>query len=185
MSGKPNLQLFINLGFIEPDARATPERRQDDAKMTPSGCQGDVNVTPEFREVQRSSEKNRGEERGCGGEERNLDGFQEFYTAYPIKRDRTGAEKAWKKLSRLNREKAKLGLPGFLAGKKRSEEKIPYPATYLNGKRWEDETPTELSKPGTAPNWKVGESAHKPDPHWKPPSEKERGEKIAKAEGKK
>lgn len=75
-------------------------------------------------------------------------GFRIFYSAYPKKRARGNAERAWKKLN------PDADLQGIilttLEKQKRSEDWrkdggkfIPYPATWLNGRRWEDEIPEE------------------------------------------
>ena len=70
--------------------------------------------------------------------------FDRFWQAYPKKRDKVRARKAWDKLKpdlALCRVMSKA-----LAIQKKSKEWkkdggefIPYPATWLNGRRWEDE----------------------------------------------
>ena len=72
--------------------------------------------------------------------------FDRFWTAYPRKENKARARKAWEKLSpdmALCRRMA-----AALETQKRSEQwrrdrgrYIPHPATWLNGRRWEDETP--------------------------------------------
>lgn len=74
--------------------------------------------------------------------------FDQFWAAYPKKRGKENARKAWKKLSpdkELCRRMAKA-----LKWQKESSEwtrdggqYIPYPATWLNGRRWEDVPDTE------------------------------------------
>jgi len=70
-------------------------------------------------------------------------GFDEFWKAYPRKVAKPAAIKAWVKLN-LNDEtfrkilesvKAQSASPDWL---KDGGQFIPYPATYLNGRRWED-----------------------------------------------
>lgn len=71
-------------------------------------------------------------------------GFQIFWTAYPRKRNKGRAEEAWLK---LKPDEVLLGL--MLAKieqakqtpdwKKEDGEYIPYPASWLNAKGWEDE----------------------------------------------
>jgi hypothetical protein len=77
----------------------------------------------------------------------DLDRFAEFYAAYPVKKGKEDAIKAWAKLSESEREKAIADVP------KRSQMDrqwldgyAPHPATYLNGKRWADEI--EVSRGG-------------------------------------
>lgn len=70
--------------------------------------------------------------------------FEEFWTAYPKKKSKEDARKAWKKL-KLNSDLLTKILTAIEQSKKSTDwqEKngkyIPYPATWLNGKRWEDD----------------------------------------------
>lgn len=74
-------------------------------------------------------------------------GFDEFWSAYPRKVSKPQALKAWRKLSPDTQ-----ALQAILAGierDRRSEQWlrdggqfIPHPATWLNGRRWEDEQAT-------------------------------------------
>jgi len=70
--------------------------------------------------------------------------FDEFWTAYPRKCDKQRARKAWAKL-RPPPLKAILDALAWqreLADwRKEDGGFVPYPATYLNGRRWEDEPP--------------------------------------------
>lgn len=65
--------------------------------------------------------------------------FEEWWLAYPLKRDKGHAEKAFAKALKL------APLPELIAGVRRYIELKPpdrewcYPATWLNGKRWLDE----------------------------------------------
>lgn len=81
--------------------------------------------------------------------------FERFWQAYPKKKDKERARKAWAKL------KPDLELchtmSAALTQQKQSDdwqrEKgrfIPYPATWLNGRRWEDESDSvKVSEPDT------------------------------------
>lgn len=67
--------------------------------------------------------------------------FDEFWKAFPKKKDKGHAEKAFAKVSEEDREK----ILSAIERQKKSEQWkrdggkfIPYPATWLNGKRWED-----------------------------------------------
>jgi hypothetical protein len=87
----------------------------------------------------------------------DLDGFNTFYSAYPKKKAKQEAIKAWKALKPkpdliktilddLDRRRI-----GEWNGK--DEQYIPYPATYLRGKRWEDEaTPAQSPRSYDAPD---------------------------------
>ena len=72
------------------------------------------------------------------------DGFEKFWTAYPKKRSRGQAEKAWAKLKPSEHltgvilravEKAKTSADWLRDG----GQFVPYPATWLNAKGWEDD----------------------------------------------
>lgn len=76
--------------------------------------------------------------------------FSQFYNAYPKKKAPAAAEKAWRKinpdeqlladmLAALERQKSSDDW------QKASGQYIPYPASWLNGRRWEDEMETSES----------------------------------------
>ncbi len=73
------------------------------------------------------------------------EGFDAFWAVYPKKRSRSDAEKAWRKLAPspelrqriLDAVAVQRVDPRWLEDKGRF---VPYPATWLNGHRWEDET---------------------------------------------
>lgn len=82
--------------------------------------------------------------------------FAEFYATYPRKVARRDAEKAWAKLSLDERAKALEALPTHIRYwdiKGTEKEFIPYPATWLNGARFEDELDLAESVPKTAIAW--------------------------------
>lgn len=73
-------------------------------------------------------------------------GFAAFYESYPRHTGRAAAERAWKRLhpdeplratiaAAVERQRAWWSDPQF----------IPHPATWINGKRWEDEQPQALA----------------------------------------
>lgn len=74
------------------------------------------------------------------------DGFSDFWKKYPRKVGKSNAEKAWRKL------KPELAMVlSALETQIQSEQWqkdngkfIPHPTTWLNGKRWEDETVEEI-----------------------------------------
>jgi predicted phage replisome organizer len=70
--------------------------------------------------------------------------FDEFWKAYPKKKAKEAARKAWVKLKpdeTLGKEiiQAVVESAKTKDWLKENGKYIPYPATYLNGKRWEDE----------------------------------------------
>ena len=76
--------------------------------------------------------------------------FFVFYNKYPKHKNRAGALKAWKKMNG-NRPTLEILLNAIESQKQTDEWRkengkyIPHPASWLNGKRWEDEI--ELPKP--------------------------------------
>lgn len=70
--------------------------------------------------------------------------FDEFWAAYPKKKAKEDARKAWAKI-KPDESLGKAIIQAVEESKKTADWKkekgkyIPYPATYLNGKRWEDE----------------------------------------------
>jgi len=81
-------------------------------------------------------------------------GFLEFYKAYPLHKARADAERAWNTLqpSQELRLRIMAALGWQVKEWASSESLVPYPATYLNAKRWEDQpkfklTPERISEP--------------------------------------
>ena len=76
--------------------------------------------------------------------------FIDWYQLYPKKMARKDAERAWKKLSAVDQEQAMEALPNHIQYwklKNTEKEFIPYPATWLNGYRFEDELDLSVSEP--------------------------------------
>lgn len=79
------------------------------------------------------------------------DGFAVFWSAYPKKKSKGDAEKAWKRIKpdAELRERINSSLEAMKASNdwtKEGGQFIPHPATWLNAKGWED----EISSPGNA-----------------------------------
>ena len=71
--------------------------------------------------------------------------FSKWYSNYPKKVSRGTAEKAWKKLNPQEQLDAITGLNRLLPTLIATEKQyIPMPSTWINGKRWMDETETKL-----------------------------------------
>lgn len=73
----------------------------------------------------------------------SLAGFEEFWSAYPKKKGKGDAEKAWKR-NRINGSLSKV--LAAIESQKQSKDWqkddgqfIPFPATWLNRRQWEDE----------------------------------------------
>lgn len=81
----------------------------------------------------------------------DADGFAAFWAAYPKKAGKAAALKAWNKLAPDVVLQEQMGKA--LEVQKQSQQwrkdggqYIPMPATWLNGRRWEDETPQTQSQ---------------------------------------
>ena len=78
--------------------------------------------------------------------------FIDWYKLYPRKMARKDAEKAWNKLTDDEQEEAMEALPNHIKYwqlKNTEKEFISYPASWLNGFRFQDEldlTPKEIRK---------------------------------------
>ena len=68
--------------------------------------------------------------------------FNDFWVPYPRKEAKVKAENAWKRVPKKEHEKIKADLETRQWPEK---QYIPLPATYLNGKRWLDES-TNVTK---------------------------------------
>lgn len=79
--------------------------------------------------------------------------FSQFWEAYPKKRGKSNACRSWEKL-KISNELFNLIMQKLELFKKSDDwlkEKgkyIPYPATFLNGRRWEDEIETDCGNTG-------------------------------------
>lgn len=88
------------------------------------------------------------EQRSRGTEEqkhsRRPELFAEFYAAYPRKVGRGEAEKAWRKAVKHAAPQAIINAAKRYAASRHGQDSkfTPYPATWLNQKRWEDEPET-------------------------------------------
>lgn len=75
---------------------------------------------------------------------KTLQHFDDFWSAYPKKKNKGDAEKAWKKL-KVNDDLLNVILSAVEGAKQTEDWKkqggkfIPYPASWLNAKGWEDE----------------------------------------------
>ena len=89
-----------------------------------------------------------------------LGGFAEFWAVYPRHDGKAAAENAWRKLAPDIERQAEI--MAAIGDHKRSPRWlesprfIPHAATWLNGRRWEDE-------PAAAEPYRRGDSAQVPD----------------------
>lgn len=72
--------------------------------------------------------------------------FAHFWSAYPKKKSKGQAEKAWRRCANGNADAIMAGLDAAKASadwRKDNGKFIPHPATWLNARGWEDEQQTE------------------------------------------
>ena len=81
----------------------------------------------------------------------SLDAFEPFWKAYPNKVGKPAARKAWKKIKPVEHEQIIIGILRWISCEQwQNPQFIPYPATFLNQRRWEDEPPATDRHPESA-----------------------------------
>jgi len=78
--------------------------------------------------------------------------FRAFWKQYPRKVNKQQALKAWRKLTEADRSAASQILPEHIehwTQTKTAVEFIPHPASWLNGRRWEDELVSDYKPAGS------------------------------------
>lgn len=78
-------------------------------------------------------------------------GFAEFYAGYPVKRARRDAAQAWRQIHAPDSSILRDRILEDVTWRRRRDPEwlrgtIPYPATYLRGRRWEDEQQPEMPR---------------------------------------
>ena len=89
--------------------------------------------------------------------------FDRFWIAYPRKTAKSAAIKAWSKLKPDGDLVEKIIGHCMVAFSATDQQFIPHPATYLNGRRWEDEHPESnigFIKMHTDRSWRDGIDGH-------------------------
>ena len=69
--------------------------------------------------------------------------FSVFWNLYPVKKGKAKCEPKWNKLTEQEKQSAIQTLPTFIANKPFPNYTHPFPETYLNQKRWDDELVSE------------------------------------------
>ena len=64
--------------------------------------------------------------------------FDKFWADYPRKRAKPAAQRAWEKIKPSERLDVMEGLARAVQSRQWKAGIIPHPATWLNGRRWED-----------------------------------------------
>ncbi len=96
-------------------------------------------------------------QKGDGGVSSDADGFDRFWSAYPKKAAKPNARKAFRKIkpdeALLERMLSALEVQKASRDWQRDAgQYIPYPATWLNGMRWEDKTVPQRPSADTGQN---------------------------------
>lgn len=89
-----------------------------------------------------------------------VDGFERFWSAYPKKKAKADAEKAWKSV--IGEQHIESIISAIVQQKESDDwqkadgQYIPYPATWLRGRRWEDSADKAIihTEPVTDEYWK-------------------------------
>ncbi len=145
------LQKFIKLEKISIDKKTIIllnwNRYQSDVKRHREPIRNNINNSPIKRKSNiKNSPKKRIDKKKIDKKKIDISAFGVFWEAYPRKAAKIAAEKAWLKLNADNGTLQKI-LAAIAAFKESAEWKkdngqfIPYPATWLNNRRWEDEIP--------------------------------------------
>lgn len=72
--------------------------------------------------------------------------FDAFWAAYPVRKAKKDAERAWKKIRAETVPSIMAGIERAKAGRQWREGVIPNPATYLNGERWTDDVHADVPR---------------------------------------
>lgn len=101
------------------------------------------NVSPCSKQYAVSSkqEKPLRSETARGGSPPRAEDFERFWSVYPRKKGRVTAQKAWTKVKpeEVKRIITRVEINNHGEWKGKDPQYIPYPASWLNGRRWEDQ----------------------------------------------
>ena len=129
------------------------KRQADDRQMTGKCQTNDRQMTADIDNIEYIEQVDIIEQVEHTPPARETDeGFDFFWNAYPKKTAKQDALKAWKKLKPDHELLGKIlsGLSKWIASddwKRDGGRFIPYPSTWLNGRRWEDEVPQSSPAP--------------------------------------
>lgn len=152
------LERFENLGFLTSEPTNKDRlitivnwRYYQDCDSQEGKQQGKQRASEGQTEgKQRATNKNVKNDKECKNDKNNIyaqnsdELFNQFWEAYPKKRGKSNACRSWEKL-KVSNELFDLIIQKLELFKKSDDwlkengKYIPYPATFLNGRRWEDE----------------------------------------------
>lgn len=137
-TSKYTLITILKWGFYQ------QEEQQKDIKKTSKEQQKNIKKTQTKNVKNIKNDKNNITPLTPLGEAESKNGFDAFWAVYPRKTAKAAASKAWEKLS-PDDDLVKIivcAVEAQTASEQWRRENgrfIPYPATWLNGRRWEDE----------------------------------------------
>lgn len=102
-----------------------------------------VTVTGETRLDQTRIDTNKAQNASHCANENNFD-FDTFWERYNYKKGKQKALKAFNKLSQEDKVNLFPQIENFKKDYKRKNYSLPYPASFLNGRRWEDEIEVQV-----------------------------------------
>jgi len=146
----------IDRGFAISEARAKAgaSKREHDKTNENKTQQTETKPNEEEKEEEEEKEKEKDNKESLSRarERPDMDAFGAFWDEYPNKKAKQDAIRAWRKLkpdaALINRIMAGLAKAKNSDSWLRDEGRfIPYPATWLNGRRWEDEVTTGHAPP--------------------------------------
>jgi hypothetical protein len=103
--------------------------------------------------------EDKGEEKGKGMTQAAPadDSFLEFWDRYGVKKSKPAAARAWKRLSKADKDAALAGIDAY-KGTVRDSQFLQHPSTYLNQRTWENEIPNRPLTQADCP-YPVGSNA--------------------------
>jgi hypothetical protein len=139
---EPNINKFIDLKFLV--AEEDQDGYQSVTKWLPGGGQSDA--PDKIREEKRRGDKRRVEKHLCKKvplhdiDDNDNELFDNWWSIYPKKKAKAAARKAWDKC-KVDKQMLIDDITNRVANDPQWQDIqfVPFPATYLNGHRWEDE----------------------------------------------
>jgi hypothetical protein len=157
-AGSRYLFLFPDVPVVY-DSRATGSPRTGSSgranRLTGNGQpahQSNPTGSPESENVPHK-ERSQENPKGTQLEPKAIDYFAAFWKVYPLKTSKGAARKAWLKAVKAAGDPDRIvqGAYRFSLDPNRVDEFTPYPATWLNGERWEDDPLPPRGTNGTKP----------------------------------
>jgi hypothetical protein len=140
-----------------------PNKKEPES-IIPAPCQSDADTIP-ADEGTCGREGNGTERKGVPADAEVAESFDRFWEAYPRRDAKQNAERAWRKLKPTPElETVILASVARQSSGWKDPQFIPMPATWLNGKRWQDEGPKARDGPASVSSWRdtCRERGHNP-----------------------